>query len=80
MKHRFPPKDESGKDQCVHCGSTFQADVFQDSEGNPTCAKHSFEMRNAYYNCGDCGVVLTARNMWSEYTCKKCANKLELIK
>jgi len=28
--------------------------------------------------CGDCGVVLTPDNMWSIYTCQKCAENLGL--
>ncbi len=26
--------------------------------------------------CGDCGEELTEENMWSEYTCKECAERL----
>lgn len=28
--------------------------------------------------CGDCGEELTKENMWSEYTCKECAERLRL--
>ena len=28
--------------------------------------------------CGECGKELTKETMWSEYTCKECAEKLGL--
>ena len=38
--------------------------------------KHYFEEGGGF--CGECGVTLDKNNMWSDFTCKKCAKELGL--